>query len=175
MSSINQETNKTNVPIKIISFTTEAVWIANVDSLLSQIEFQFKFFSVFSLWNEWSDCSLTCDFGQKTRTRICQQNCDGVSSDDLSETKSCNEFMCSGEQIASCYRCQKRNVCLFLIIRLFNFCLSSICLNRSFTVILRRFDTAIWMAFRNQAYCYLDHQTCLSYCSNYLKISWIHI
>ena len=55
-------------------------------------------FTAFSLWSEWSDCSLTCDFGQKTRTRICQQNCDGVSSDDLAETKSCNEFICSGEQ-----------------------------------------------------------------------------
>ena len=58
-------------------------------------------FIAISFWSEWSDCSLTCDFGQKTRTRICQQNCDGVSIDDLSETKSCyEELLCPGEQIA---------------------------------------------------------------------------
>ena len=76
-----------------------------------------ELFTAFSLWSEWSDCSLTCDFGQKTRTRICQQNCDGVSSDDLSETKSCNEFICSGEQKPTCNRCQNKNFCWFLIIR----------------------------------------------------------
>ena len=82
------------------------------------LNFNLNLFIAFSLWNEWSDCSLTCDFGQKTRTRICQQNCDGVSSDDLSETKSCNEFICSGEQKPSCNRCQNKNFCWFLIIRI---------------------------------------------------------
>jgi len=50
--------------------------------------------AVLSLWTDWSSCSLTCGSGEQTRTRTCDQNCDGVSSDDLSETQDCNESDC---------------------------------------------------------------------------------
>ena len=50
-----------------------------------------------SLWTEWSKCSLTCGLGEQTRTRKCEQNCNGISSDHLSETKSCIDANCPGE------------------------------------------------------------------------------
>ena len=46
------------------------------------------------MWSEWSNCSKTCGSGERKRTRNCQQNCDGVSSYDLLETKTCNDFIC---------------------------------------------------------------------------------
>ena len=55
------------------------------------------FFLDFSGWSEWSKCSLTCGSGEQTRTRRCEQNCDGVPSDNLTETKSCNDVKCPGE------------------------------------------------------------------------------
>ena len=57
----------------------------------------FNFFSVFSLWSEWSSCSVTCGSGEQTRTRTCDENCDGVQNDDLSETQSCNNGDCPGK------------------------------------------------------------------------------
>ena len=55
-----------------------------------------NFLSVFSSWSEWSSCSPTCGSGQQTRTRTCDQNCDGVQNDDLEETQSCNNGDCPG-------------------------------------------------------------------------------
>ena len=55
------------------------------------------FFSVFLPWSEWSSCSLTCGSGEQTRTRTCDQNCDDVQNDDLSETQSCNNGDCPGK------------------------------------------------------------------------------
>ena len=58
------------------------------------------FIEDFSLWSEWSKCSLTCGLGEQTRKRNCQQYCEGVSNDDLKEIKGCNDFNCPGK---SCY------------------------------------------------------------------------
>ena len=57
--------------------------------------------SVFLPWSEWSSCSLTCGYGQQTRTRTCDGhvNCDGVQNDDLKETQSCNNGDCPGKYI----------------------------------------------------------------------------
>ena len=52
------------------------------------------FFKDITLWTEWSICSLTCGTGEQTRTRNCSLNCDGVSSYELFETKTCNDFIC---------------------------------------------------------------------------------
>ena len=60
----------------------------------------FNFNNVFkdiTLWSEWSNCSLTCGSGVRTRSRKCRQNCDGVSTHDLLDTKTCNDFICAGE------------------------------------------------------------------------------
>ena len=54
----------------------------------------FLFLLVFSLWSEWSSCSMSCGSGQQTRTRSCDQGC---SNDDLLETQSCNDVACPGK------------------------------------------------------------------------------
>ena len=56
-----------------------------------------NFLSVFLSWSEWSSCSLACGLGQQTRTRTCDQYCDGVQNDDLEETQSCNNGDCPGK------------------------------------------------------------------------------
>ena len=56
-----------------------------------------NFLSVFSSWSEWSSCSPTCGSGQQTRTRTCNQYCDGAQNDDLEETQSCNNGDCPGK------------------------------------------------------------------------------
>ena len=61
------------------------------------LDSKFTFLSVFSLWSEWSSCSVTCGAGEQTRTRTCDNNCDGVQNDDLSETQSCNNGDCPGK------------------------------------------------------------------------------
>ena len=50
--------------------------------------------SDFSTWTGWSSCSASCGSGQQTRTRTCYQGC---SSQDLSETQSCNDAACPGK------------------------------------------------------------------------------
>ena len=48
----------------------------------------------FSTWSNWSSCSAPCGSGEQTRTRTCDQGC---STQDLSETQSCNDAPCPGE------------------------------------------------------------------------------
>ena len=60
------------------------------------LDSKFNFLSVFLPWSEWSSCSLTCGLGQQTRTRTCDQYCDGFQIDDLKETQSCNNGDCPG-------------------------------------------------------------------------------
>ena len=55
-------------------------------------------FQAFALWSEWSKCSLTCGTGEKTRTRKCETNCDDVSTDQLAESKGCNDENCPGNE-----------------------------------------------------------------------------
>lgn len=49
-------------------------------------------------WESWSDCSATCGYGNRNRSRICQQPlyegapCVG----DESQTEGCNMFSCPG-------------------------------------------------------------------------------
>ena len=54
----------------------------------------FLFLLVFSLWSEWSSCSLSCGSGDQTRTRTYDQGC---SNDELLETQSCNDVACPGK------------------------------------------------------------------------------
>ena len=54
-----------------------------------------KCFTGFSMWSNWSTCSLTCGSGEQTRTRTCDKGC---SNDDLVETQSCNDTACPGKQ-----------------------------------------------------------------------------
>ena len=53
-------------------------------------------FSEFALWSTWSSCSQTCGTGEQTRTRKCEQNCDDVTSDQLTESTNCNFVNCPG-------------------------------------------------------------------------------
>ena len=48
----------------------------------------------FSTWSDWSSCSAPCGSGKQRRTRTCDQGC---SSQDLSETQTCNDVACPGE------------------------------------------------------------------------------
>ena len=61
------------------------------------LDSKFNFLSVFLPWSEWSTCSLTCGSGEQTRTRECDQNCDDIQTDELSETQSCNDDDCPGK------------------------------------------------------------------------------
>ena len=47
-------------------------------------------------WIEWSDCSVTCDSGTRTRTRTCEGPgaCDGQDN----ETEDCNLTDCSKQK-----------------------------------------------------------------------------
>ena len=53
------------------------------------------------VWLPWSSCSLTCDFGQSQRRRICKgvacngRNCEGVST----EIAICYETCCPGNKL----------------------------------------------------------------------------
>ena len=58
---------------------------------------KFIFLSVLLPWSEWSTCSLTCGSGEQTRTRTCDENCDDVQTDDLTETQNCNTDDCPGK------------------------------------------------------------------------------
>ena len=56
----------------------------------------------FSEWSEWSACSQTCDSGQKSRFRLCNNpepvgNGKLCNRDDSIEFASCNEFSCTGK------------------------------------------------------------------------------
>merc|ERR1719343_506833 len=48
----------------------------------------------FSTWNSWTDCSNSCNDGQKTRQRACIEYCDNMDSTDLIDTGTCNVQDC---------------------------------------------------------------------------------
>ena len=53
---------------------------------------------VFGEWTGWSECSVTCDGGERTRTRECTAGCtnidDNGSNHRLTETMACGESAC---------------------------------------------------------------------------------
>lgn len=62
------------------------------------------FFTVDGVWNEWmqwSDCTVSCGYGTRNRSRTCKgpyykgKECDGPKD----ETESCNAFSCPGRRI----------------------------------------------------------------------------
>lgn len=56
---------------------------------------------IWTTWLAWSQCSMTCDEGEKTRTRTCSfpsnaphgKTCSGP----MSETTTCKEADCAGK------------------------------------------------------------------------------
>ena len=49
-------------------------------------------------WSEWSECSLTCGGGQRSRERECHGPFFGgaMCAEHLNETESCNQHPCPG-------------------------------------------------------------------------------
>ena len=52
----------------------------------------------FSEWSDWSACSVTCDDGERIRSRTCTAQCQNVNENDpnhsLSQTEACNDMIC---------------------------------------------------------------------------------
>ena len=68
--------------------------------------FPFLVNGVFSQWQDWAHCSLTCGGGNQIRTRTCEKptpqhgglDCTATGSTD-SETRKCNENECPSKFI----------------------------------------------------------------------------
>mgnify|MGYP000378459231 CR=1 FL=1 len=81
---INRKLDRTNTKITSLA--------SAVDGLAGESPGPRNSGSGWSAWNAWSDCSVTCDTGISTRTRICpgSQSCSGSDVDE----KSCSMEAC---------------------------------------------------------------------------------